>query len=582
MPWISDSEKAIFFKFLEPNPPLNRRSNRKVTHISFYSSEMKSVSTLINGLNITNQGTLDLSTVPHQRYANTLSNLDLLKNSNVVGLTESGINLLASGLSGLDADEFIFQSLMDKLKYANFINEGSEIFFKNLLRDLQTFYNSIPETEISAVLNDDELLYFLQIIFSVGDEIKRFYRLSSTDRDQCRTTWNEHLTDMPSLEPSDFFEKTVYMYMQTVKLPTPSIQRDIRFRVQGILKAYHNYILSHPDDIPIFDSHNNIIRKEISMPETPFEVDNSKYILDFTSDPIDEPYQLIVNGCPGSGKSQHVKKKSEEKTNEVVRVTFHPETTYYDFVGNYKPSPIYEATRQSFIDSSNQAIKQGKPYIDYTFVPGPFLEAYLKSKLNPDTNIILIIEEINRAKAASVFGDIFQLLDRNDRGESEYVINPNTDLKKFLMKHLSEDTMCLPKNLFIWATMNSADQGVMPLDAAFKRRWEFEYLGFRTKCEYVNQSIVYGSTTYEWESFREKINFFLLEKHIHEDKLIGPYFLSEKELADPKKVLNKLFLYLWEDVLRFNHHELMNFKSFHDLEINWNAGQGRPLNINFD
>lgn len=578
MPWISNNEKAIFFKFLEPNPPLNRRGNRLVSHISFYSSEMKGISTLISGLNIVKDGNLDLTTRAHQRYANTLANLDLIKSTPISGLTESGLELLSLGIDGIDADKFIFNSLMSKLNPSTFINTDSKIYFTNILRELQIFYNSLPSDNIEDIMEDDELLYFLQIIFSVGDEIKRFYRLEPSEQTESIATWKLRLTDIPSVEPSDFFEKTIHKYM----LSTNSIQKDIRFRAQGVLKAYHEYIIANPDNIPLFDSTNNIILKEILMPNDTQEVDNSAYILDFTSVPIEDPYQLIVNGCPGSGKSRYIDDKSKEKTNEVIRVTFHPEITYYDFVGSYKPTPIYEETTMSFVDASNQPIELGKPHIDYTFVQGPFMEAYIKAKLNPDTNIILIIEEINRAKAASVFGDIFQLLDRDISGNSEYPIIPNTDLKKFIQKHLSEDKIFLPKNLYIWATMNSADQGVLPLDAAFKRRWEFEYLGFRTICKYTTKLITYNDKEYDWEEFREKINKFLLTKDIHEDKLIGPYFLSESELTKPKKVLNKLFLYLWEDALRFNHRELMDYDSFHDLSENWDSGKGSPLNINFD
>lgn len=578
MPWISDSEKAIFFKFLEPNPPLNRKKNRLISHVSFYSTELKAISTLVNGLKTVNDGDLDLTIEAHKKWSNTLRNLDLIKKTPFIGLTESGMELLSLGLNGVEADKFIFNSLMSKLNSSTFINTESKPYFVNILRELQIFYNSLPSDNIEDIIKDDELLYFLQIIFSIGDEIKRFYRLEPSEQTESIATWKLRLTDLPSVEPSDFFEKTIHKYMLSVS----SIQKDIRVRVQGVLKAYHEYITTHPDNIPLFDSKNNIILKERLMPSDAPKVDNSSYILDFTSASIDEPHQLIVNGCPGSGKSRYVKDKSEEESNKVIRVTFHPEITYYDFVGSYKPSPIYEEELMSFVDSGNQSIQLGKPHIDYSFVQGPFMEAYIMAHLNPETNIVLIIEEINRAKAASVFGDIFQLLDRGISGESEYSIIPNTDLKKFIQKHLASERMFLPKNLYIWATMNSADQGVLPLDAAFKRRWEFEYLGFRTSCKYTSQSIKYNDREYEWESFREKINLFLLTKDIHEDKLIGPYFLSEKELKDPKKVLNKLFLYLWEDALRFNHRELMDYNSFHDLSENWDNGKGSPLKINFD
>lgn len=576
MPWLEENEIELFFNFLEPNPPLNIKGNRLVNHISFYSSEMKGVSTIMSSLKLVYEGDLDLTTIAHGRYKNTLTNLDLMYVKNgVYGLTQSGYDLYNSGLEGLDIDKYLFNSLIQKLLNNNFTNSYSKTYFNKILFELKNFYNAIPEDKIDEVLDDDNLLYFLQITYSIGDEIKRFFRLDNTKRVEALDLWNNKVRTLPTSEPISFFEKTVYKYMKS----TASIQKDIRFRVQGVLKAYKEFICSNPDDIPMFDSKNNVILKESFVNAETSEIE--KYKLNYKSIEIDKPFQLIVNGCPGSGKSQFLKDIAEEGTNKIIRVIFHPETTYYDFVGNYKPTPIYENTQNTYLDSSNKEIKKGKPIIDYTFVPGPFLEGYLFAKVNPEVNVILIIEEINRAKAASVFGDIFQLLDRTN-GVSEYKINPSTDLKNYLFSLLGEEELSLPKNLYIWATMNSADQGVLPLDAAFKRRWEFEYLGYKTECKYTDKQITYGGTEYDWESFRNKINDFLLDKNIHEDKLIGPYFLSQKELKESKKILNKLFLYLWEDVLRFNHNELMNFKSFSELETSWNNGQGKPLNINFD
>lgn len=576
MPWLEENEIELFFNFLEPNPPLNIKKNRLVNHISFYSSEMKGVSTLMSSLKLVGEGNLDLTKEAHRKYKNTLTNLDLMFVKNgIYGLTPSGYELLYSGLIGLDIDKYLFNSLIEKLLSNNFTYFYSKTYFNKILFGIKNFYEAIPEDKIDEVLEDDNLLYFLQITYSIGDEIKRFFRLEESKRDEALELWNNKIRTLPTSEPTSFFEKTVYKYMESVS----SIQKEIRFRVQGVLKAYKEFIDLNPDNIPMFDSKNNVILKENFMSVETSEIE--KYKLDFESEEIDKPFQLIVNGCPGSGKSQFLKEIAEEGTNKIIRVIFHPETTYYDFVGNYKPTPIYEKTENTYLDSSNKEIKKGKPLIDYTFVPGPFLEGYIYAKLNPKVNVILIIEEINRAKAASVFGDIFQLLDRTD-GVSEYKINPSTDLKNYLLSLLGEEELSLPKNLYIWATMNSADQGVLPLDAAFKRRWEFEYLGYKTECKYSVKEITYGGTKYDWEFFRNKINDFLLDKNIHEDKLIGPYFLSQNELKDSKKILNKLFLYLWEDVLRFNHGELMDFKSFSELETNWDNGQGRPLKINFD
>ena len=124
--------------------------------------------------------------------------------------------------------------------------------------------------------------------------------------------------------------------------------------------------------------------------------------------------------------------------------------------------------------------------------------------------------------------------------------------------------------------MNSADQGVFPIDSAFRRRWEFEYKGYNEPCSYGTDILKYNNVNVQWESFRNQINKKLLtDLNIPEDKLIGPYFLTKEEINNPEKVLNKLFLYLWDDVSRFQHKELMSYDSFADLKTAWNNGLGK-------
>jgi len=139
----------------------------------------------------------------------------------------------------------------------------------------------------------------------------------------------------------------------------------------------------------------------------------------------------------------------------------------------------------------------------------------------------------------------------------------------------------LPSNLFICGTMNSADQGVFPLDSAFRRRWEFQYKGYKTLCKYSEdeQAFIYGGSTVKWDDFRGKINESLIKLGIHEDKLVGPYFLTVRELSNSESILNKLFLFLWDDVLRFERKELLDFESFAELSEAWGNGSGSPLKI---
>lgn len=274
----------------------------------------------------------------------------------------------------------------------------------------------------------------------------------------------------------------------------------------------------------------------------------------------------IVFGAPGTGKSNLLKNDCEElittsNGGSYERVTFYPDYTYSNFVGTYKPITSETGTE-----------------ILYKFIPGPYLRVYVAALKNPEKPHILLIEEINRAKVASVFGDMFQLLDRNDLGESEYAVHTSEDVKRFLTEELQEisdrfNEIKLPSNMFIWATMNSADQGVFPIDTAFKRRWSFEYLGINETDELVNVNVTLGKDQNEvevnWNTLRKAINEkLLMECKVNEDKLMGPYFLSKNvfKADDDQKIIdqenfrkafkNKVLMYLYEDAARQHRTKL--------------------------
>ncbi|KYG30294.1 AAA family ATPase [Bacillus gaemokensis] len=247
---------------------------------------------------------------------------------------------------------------------------------------------------------------------------------------------------------------------------------------------------------------------------------------------------LIVYGAPGTGKSHYLKTKYGEG---CPRVTFHPEYTYQDFVGCLKP-------------------KNENDKVTYKFSPGPFAkilkEAYQDLGNGSKT---LIIEEINRANTAAVFGDLFQLLDRNGEGISEYSIE-NDDL----LTYLNEDTnldlknIKIPNNLNIVATMNSADQGVFLMDSAFKRRWKFKYIPiiFDENDDICTTELSYAGKTFTWKQFIEPINLQLAKLKVNEDKHIGPYFMKKEEIEDREVFASKLLMYLWDDVLRHQRDKI--------------------------
>ena len=274
------------------------------------------------------------------------------------------------------------------------------------------------------------------------------------------------------------------------------------------------------------------------------------------------PRNRILFGAPGTGKSftlNHEKDDLLTDGGEYERVTFHPDYSYANFVGTYKPVPCKDS--------------DGKDAITYSYVPGPFMRTYVKALQNSRTDdikpFLLIIEEINRANVAAVFGDVFQLLDRGNDEVSEYPIQASEDIKKYLAGELGGNPddyaeIRIPDNMFIWATMNSADQGVFPMDTAFKRRWDFTYLGIDdNEAGIVGKKVVLGRGDYrrmvEWNVLRKAINDELLTYKVNEDKLMGPYFISKKNLPEGEMIdpalftrifKNKVIMYLFDDAAK--------------------------------
>jgi hypothetical protein len=270
----------------------------------------------------------------------------------------------------------------------------------------------------------------------------------------------------------------------------------------------------------------------------------------------------ILFGAPGTGKSftlNHEKDVLLAEGGEYERVTFHPDYSYANFVGTYKPVPCKDS--------------DGKDAITYSYVPGPFMRTYVKALQNSRTDtpkpFLLVIEEINRANVAAVFGDVFQLLDRGDDEVSEYPIQASEDIKKYLAGELGGNPsdyaeIRIPDNMFIWATMNSADQGVFPMDTAFKRRWDFTYLGIDdSETGIVGKKVVLGQGEYrrviEWNALRKAINNELLTYKVNEDKLMGPYFIAKKNLPEGEEIdpvvfarifKNKVIMYLFDDAAK--------------------------------
>ena len=318
------------------------------------------------------------------------------------------------------------------------------------------------------------------------------------------------------------------------------------------------------------------------------------------------PLQQITYGAPGTGKSHGIKKETAGKS--VIRTTFHPDSDYSTFVGAYKPVmeevdarvvPVVLNNGASF-DQNNGTFKEKR--ISYKFVKQAFLKAYLsawKKYAEAEESAepqFLIIEEINRGNCAQIFGDLFQLLDRNDEnGFSTYPIDADTDLQKEIEKAFKEDkdgdsenpykllndidvegavedytsnygaslsediqegrVLLLPPNLYIWATMNTSDQSLFPIDSAFKRRWAWDYVKITDgKKGWKIQGDGYSC---DWWTFLQEVNKKINEATSSDDKKLGYYFCKAKDgTIDEKLFVSKVIFYLWNDVFKDNDNTI--------------------------
>lgn len=294
--------------------------------------------------------------------------------------------------------------------------------------------------------------------------------------------------------------------------------------------------------------------------------------------------QIIYYGAPGTGKSHKIKEQLEGVSKEnIFRTTFHPDSDYSTFVGAYKPTrgkrPLY-GLNGGLTVRLNDGEDLSEDTITYKFVPQAFLNAYMQAYERPNDNVYLIIEEINRGNCAQIFGDLFQLLDRDENGVSEYTIKADADLRAFLEEELGKDSdgikdgeLCLPSNMYIYATMNTSDQSLFPIDSAFKRRWDWEY----EPIKYKNTSWVIDiqGNRYSWVSFQKEINKRILEATSSEDKMLGDYFVNPSDgTITEKMLLNKILFYLWNDVCKDEEGDIFKISETEAVSFSELYGNG--------
>ena len=509
-------------------------------------------------------------------------------NYNKVGISE--YTKLEAYLSDLDENiEFKIEKFED----------GNRIYIRPISEDKWVFDNVIRSIALPKITNlkitKNESKFIFSLTINVNEVIKRnteSYEKLSTE-EEFRLWLSKQITKSGKQASKSMVRSnsaalkkikvnkiiTEYASIESIfEITNLNIYKDLKNKIQSL----PNYNEMNQTDIRFLESSLNWYEKFLN--EKFYDNHDVSSCLNLNS-----PYarNRILFGAPGTGKSHRLKadlcrNKENEKLekgmyegllvgceNNYERVTFHPDYSYANFVGTYKPIPA----RDEF----------GKDVITYKYVPGPFMRSYvkaLKSKLSANPKpIVIIIEEINRANVAAVFGDIFQLLDRKSDNTSEYPIQASEDIKKYLADELGGEPddyqeIKLPENLFIWATMNSADQGVFPMDTAFKRRWDFTYLGIDENEEGIEKfEVILGKENNQrkvnWNKLRKAINKKLSDFKINEDKLIGPYFISKNVLEDSDKFIktfkNKVIMYLFDDAAK--HKRSLLFENVTDSNI---------------
>jgi hypothetical protein len=271
---------------------------------------------------------------------------------------------------------------------------------------------------------------------------------------------------------------------------------------------------------------------------------------------------VIYYGSPGTGKSHNADLITNGK--EVQKVTFHPDYDYHSFVGGYKPT----------MDGDK---------IAYKFVPQVFTKIYidawknLVSAVEPEP-FYLQIEEINRGNCAEIFGDLFQLLDRDKDGFSKYEVTAEEELCKYLLSEkgfngehpgIKEGKLRFPNNLKIIATMNTSDQSLFPMDSAFKRRWDWIYVPINLKCTFSDFTIrLDNKKEYNWLDFLEKINIQIFDTTNSQDKQIGNWFIDAQntgKIISEDTFKNKVIFYLWNDIFKDEENTIFKTKEYPKL-----------------
>lgn len=607
MTWLTQEQKDLFKLVFDEYSilPRNRKGSLKLRNLSFFSTDTKSIKQMVPYIVQLNEGQ-DLST---NQYYNALKNSGLIEKNNEINEfgemfleflfqnEREAYNNIISQRDTRKIDEkyilplelIVLLAVYTKKTQNNDLNLASFEIIDNLNYLRTNISDSLSEYEqrnfdIRDVLQyeDEDFFLMLQGINYQGYEVKRLIHL----RDQI-TNFKDYYIEAYETCPDDdnSISADEINYFEQIRYFKNQYQKDNRFRVRmtfylslilegivfpEILSSFVFTSIEEKEEFIISNGLKPIIEEYKELLDRYYKQNKEKPLTFKTGYQSNYLHNRILFGAPGTGKSYKLKNDLEELMKNggyYERVTFHPEYTYSNFVGTYKPVPRIKENNEN--------------EITYDFVPGPFMRVYVEALKNiksdnPKPNL-LIIEEINRANVAAVFGEVFQLLDRDGNSVSEYPIQPSEDIKKYLQETVGSEfeditEIKIPDNMFIWATMNNADQGVLPLDTAFKRRWDFEYLDTDSEESQIEGNyVVVGKGTnarrVEWNKLRKAINNRLSELNVNEDKLLGTFFVN-KRIVVPENgheidadnfnsmFKHKVLMYLFEDVVKQNPKSL--------------------------
>ena len=524
-------------------------------------------------------------------------------------------------IKGKDATLEVIRNFILKFQFPNTRTLES---FRNTLNDKILFapYRAIISVLYKLALNEsntshlthDEILFFFfcnsevctnpnfdidKLINGITSYRNHPYDIASKVKANIR--WNQYERQLREMMTVLQYASSIFKNRAGIlSFVMPTSTDDIAFIHEVI--SYNR--IWYPSNIEDFNLSNKEYISYMDTAKTPYYVIelNKSHKPDIKT--VEESLQQIYFGAPGTGKSHEIKKNIG--THKSFRITFHPDTDYSSFVGAYKPTSV-EVPMLTTLGEKAIPVKdmEGNPLTEnkiiYTYVKQAFLNAYIeawKEQANETPQpVYLVIEEINRGNCAQIFGDIFQLLDRNANGFSDYAIVPDADLSRHVKKDLEklviankeainaiyeeceEDmvdkvvngkVLLLPNNLYIWATMNTSDQSLFPIDSAFKRRWDWKYIKIADAHE--NWQIKVGTKTYDWWQFVQAINYFVFDATQSEDKNLGYFFAKAKDsIINAETFVSKVIFYLYTDVFKDYGFSGDIFKGANDDEMTFQS-----------